>query len=110
MEAGCITHFRYRGSTNEKMDEHSEGFAIDPMVPPRGCTVGFVFSNLKRGTKEVRVRLFGPEQVKDFEFYVTVPCLHADWQRVDIYSLHSVDDVIDIEDERELERPSPAWV
>lgn len=102
MEASYISHFRFRRSTNKKMDEHFERLAIDPLVPPHGSTVGFVFSKLKLGTKEVRVRLFGHGKVIDFEFYVTVPGLRADWQQVDFNSLYPEDDIIDIEDEGRL--------
>jgi hypothetical protein len=101
-EAAYISHFRFRGSTNKKMDEHFEELAIDQLVPPHDSTAGFAFSNLKLGTKEVRVRLFGAGQVKDFEFYVTVPGLRADWQQVDWHSLYSEDEVIDYKDEEKL--------
>jgi hypothetical protein len=84
------------------MDEHFEGLAIDQLVPPHGSTASFAFSNLKLGTKEVRVRLFGAGQVKDFEFYMTVPGLRADWHQVDWHSLYSEDEVIDYEDEEKL--------
>jgi hypothetical protein len=99
MEASYIVRFRFRGSTNKKMEEHFEQLAIDPLVPPHGSTEGFAFSNLKLGTKEVRVRLFGQADVKDFEFYVTVPGLRSDWQGVDWDSLYSEDEEIDFEDE-----------
>jgi hypothetical protein len=101
-EAAYISHFRFRGSTNKKMDEHFEGLAIDQRVPPHGSTAGFAFSNLKLGTKEVHIRLFGAGRVKDFEFYVTVPGLRADWQQVDWHSLYSEDEFLDCEDEGKL--------
>ncbi len=101
-EAAYISHFRFRGSTNNKMDDHFEGLAIDQLVPPHGSTAGFAFSNLKLGTKEVRVRLFGAGQVKDFEFYVIVPGLRADWQQVDWHSLYSEDEFVHCEDEEKL--------
>ena len=45
------------------------------------------------------MRLFGQADVKDFEFYVTVPGLRSDWQGVDWDSLYSEDEEIDFEDE-----------
>lgn len=71
-------------------------------LPPHGSTAGFAFTNLKLGTKEVRIRLFGHGQLKDFEFYVTVPGLRADWQQVDWRSLYSLNQLIDYKDEEKF--------
>ncbi len=74
---------------NKGIDEYFEDLAIDRAVLNGKTVSGFAFSNLKLGTKEVRIRLFSEGQVVDFEFYVTVPGLRADWQRVDFESLYA---------------------
>jgi hypothetical protein len=88
-EAAYKSHFRLRPITNGKMDDHFDGFGIDPFVPPLESTSGFVFSNLKLGTKEVRVKLYGPRRVHIFEFYVPVPGFRADWHEVDWEALYA---------------------
>ena len=60
-----------------------------------------MFSNLKLGTKEVRVKLYGPRRVRVFEFYVPVPGFRADYQRMDWDTLLA-QDFVDYEDEDEF--------
>lgn len=87
---------------NNGIDEYFESQAIDRIVLSGGTSEGFAFSNLKLGTKEVRVRLFREGKILDFEFFVTVPGLRADWQRVDFESLYSEDEWFDLETTDEL--------
>lgn len=82
-EAAYRFHLPLRPVTNAKMNEHFDEQGIAPFVPPLGKTSGFVFSNLKLGTKEVRVALYGPRRMHVFEFYVAVPGFRADWHEVD---------------------------
>ena len=89
---------------NEKIDQYFDEVAIDQAVPPGGRTSGFVFSNLKQGTKEVRVRLLGNQTLLDFDFYVSVPGLRADWQRVDFVNIYSEDEIIDFDDPLEFRK------
>jgi len=56
------------------LDDHG----IDPFVSPLESRAGFVFSNLKLGTKQVRVKLYGPRRVHVFELYVPIPGFRAD--------------------------------
>jgi hypothetical protein len=84
--------------SKDKIDKYFEQVAIDQFVPQGGSTSGFVFSNLKQGTKEVRVRLLGDRTLLDFDFYVSVPGLRADWQQVDFKNIYSEDEIIDFDD------------
>jgi hypothetical protein len=97
-EAAYKSHFRLRPVTNGKMDDHFDDFGIDPFVPPLERSSGFVFSNLKLGTKEVRVKLYGPRRVHIFEFYVPVPGFRADWHEVDWAALEALE-TLDFRDE-----------
>ena len=101
-EAAYKSHKRFRGGTNRRIDDHFGGLGIDPEVPAGGSTSGFAFSHLKRGTKEVRVRLFGRKRVEDFSFYVTVPGFVADWQRVDPNTLYPEEEIVELESDQEF--------
>lgn len=81
-EAAYKSHFRWRPSTNRKMDEHFGALSFDPDLAPHSQRSGFVFTHLKLGTKEVRVRFFGPSQTEEFEFYFAVSGFRADYQDV----------------------------
>ena len=50
------------------------------------------------------MRLLGDRELQEFEFFVTVPGLIADWQRVDFDSLYAPDGWFDIQDPVELRR------
>jgi len=97
-EAAYKSHFCLRPRTNAKLDDRFGDFEIDPFVPPLESTAGFVFSNLKLGTKEVRVKLYGPRRVQVFEFYVSVPGFRADWHEVDWEALYA-QETLDFRDE-----------
>ncbi len=96
-EAAYVSHGVVTAG-NRGIDEYFDGLSIDPYAGAGTTTSGFVFSNLKLGTKEVRVRLFGDREVRDFEFYITVPGLRADWQRVDFKSLYAEEELVDLDD------------
>jgi len=100
-EAAYVSH-GVNNATNKGIDEYFDGLGLNPEVRAGTTTSGFVFSNLKLGTKQVRVRLIGDRELREFEFYVTVPGLRADWQRVDFESMHAEDEWVDIDDPGEF--------
>ena len=71
---------------------------IDWFFKPGSTTSGFVYTNLKMGTKAVLVRLFGEKNVKEFAFFVEVPGLKADHHVLDPHTLYSEKDMIDLDD------------
>jgi hypothetical protein len=71
---------------------------IDWFYKPGTTTSGFVYTNLKMGTKAVLVRLFAEKNVKEFAFFVKVPGLKADHHQLDPYTLYSKKDMIDLDD------------
>lgn len=89
-------------SSKDKINSYFDELAIDRLMPAFGRTSGFMFSNLKRGTKEVRIRLLGGETIIEFDFYVTVPGLRADWQYVDFEKIYPEDEFIDFQNPAEL--------
>jgi hypothetical protein len=100
-EAATLVHKGVAVNKGE-IDDYFDANGIGPLIPAGGSSSGFVFSNLKQGTKEVRVRLLGIEQHLDFDFFVTVPGLKADWQRTDFETLYRDDEIIEFEDPAEF--------
>jgi len=100
-EASYRSHYRWRPGTNKKMDEHFDALNLDGTLLPGETQTGFVFTNFKLGTKEVRVRLFGPARVEEFDFFASVPGFKADYHEVDWNALMERD-YVDFEDEEAL--------
>ncbi len=94
MEAAYLFHKAGNRTRNEQLDQYFESQKIGRELPAGSRNSGFVYANLKRGTREVRVRLLTEGAIEDFEFYVSVPGLKADWERVDFESLYSEDEFI----------------
>ena len=72
---------------------------IEWYFKPGTTTAGFVYTNLKMGTKAVLVKLFGEKKVKEIAFFVEVPGLKADHHRLDPYTLYAEKDMIDLDDD-----------
>jgi len=96
-EAATIVHSG-RITNKAEINNYFDALAIDQVIPAAGKSSGFMFSNLKQGTKEVRIRLLGDESVHEFAFYVTVPGLRADWQYIDFKTIYQEDEYIDFQD------------
>ena len=101
-EAAYMSHYRFRRLTNRRIDDHFTKLGILPPVPPQGETSGFAFTNVKLGTKEVRVRLLGHRMLEDFHFYVTVPGFRADHSEVDWEAFKNETEFIDLDGDREF--------
>ena len=72
---------------------------IEWYFKPGTTTSGFVFTNLKMGTKAVLVRLFAEKSVRELAFFVEVPGLKADHHQLDPYTLYSEKDMIDLDED-----------
>ena len=72
---------------------------IDWYFKPGTTTAGFVYTNLKMGTKAVVVRLFAEKNVKELAFFIEVPGLQADHHQLDPYTLYAEKDMIDLDDD-----------
>lgn len=94
---------RMNSVSNKKIDEQMardyRNLAIDIRVPPGDTRSGFVFTRLDFGTKVVSVVLFGPKQVRSLVFYITVPGLELDYQRIDFDELYNKEELIVFEEE-----------
>ncbi len=101
-EAAYMNHFFWGGKTNEEMDAYFDSLAINPSIPAGGSSEGFAFSNLRIGTKQVRVRLFGDRDVRNFEFFVDVPGFEVAWDAEAIFQTYSEDQLAHFTDEQEF--------
>ncbi len=72
---------------------------IDWFFKPGSTTSGFVYTNLKMGTKAVLVRLFAEKNVKEFAFFVQVPGFKADHHELDPYTLYAEKNMSDLDDD-----------
>ena len=99
MEAAYLFHKVGNPARNDQLDQYFESQKIDPELLPGSRNSGFVYANLKRGTREVRVRLLAEGGIEDFEFYVSVPGLKADWERVDFHSIYTEDEFVHYDDD-----------
>jgi hypothetical protein len=72
---------------------------IDWFFKPGSTTTGFVYTNLKMGTKAVLVRLFAEKNVKELAFFIEVPGFKADHHQLDPYTVYAEKDMIDLDDD-----------
>jgi hypothetical protein len=73
--------------------------AIDWYFKPGSTTSGFVYTNLKMGTKAVLVRLLAEKKVREISFFIEVPGLKADYHQLDPFTVYSEKDMIDLDDD-----------
>lgn len=66
---------------------------------PGTTTTGFLYTNIKFGTKLVLVKLLGEGKLKEFMFFVEVPGLKADYERYDPAAIYTQDQFVDLDDE-----------
>jgi hypothetical protein len=99
MEAAYLFHKAGNPTRNEQLDQYFESQKVGRDLQAGSRISGFVYANLKRGTREVRVRLLSEGAIEDFEFYVSVPGLKADWERVDFHSIYSEDEFVHYDDD-----------
>ncbi|CAB1058672.1 hypothetical protein D1BOALGB6SA_3428 [Olavius sp. associated proteobacterium Delta 1] len=66
---------------------------------PGTTNAGFVYTNLKMGTKAVLVKLFAEKWIEELPFFVEVPGLKADHHQLNPHTLYSEKDLIDLDDD-----------
>jgi hypothetical protein len=101
-EAAYMNHYFWGGKANREMDDYFDSLAINQSIPSGGSSEGFAFSNLRIGTKQVRVRLYGERDVRDFEFFVEVPGFEVAWDQDAIFQTYTEDQLVHFTDEQEF--------
>jgi LssY C-terminus len=88
-------HRAFNKTYNDKIDRYFLDHAMGLYIAPGTTQSGFVFTNLKLGTKSFNVDLVGEDnQPKVFTFFIAVPGLKVDHQDVDFDKLYSADEII----------------
>jgi len=103
-EVAYMNHQSFSGKSNKEMDAYFASMQIAQNIRPGATNSGFAFSNETIGTKEVRIRLYGDQDLRDFVFYTTIPGLESEWDTKDLASLWAADQLIHIETEDELQK------
>ena len=102
-EAAYMNHIRFGGKKNKEMDAYFSRVGIDQLVLSGDIDTGFAFTNETVGTKQVRIRLYSNQEVRDFEFFVSIPGVLADWDEKDLQVI-AEQSVIDVDTEECLEK------
>ena len=101
-EVAYINHKFMRLGSNAEMDRYFSELGIEQNIAPGQVVSGFAFSNETIGTKEVRVRLYSDRDVRNFEFFVSVPGMKSEWERRDYTNMYSPDELILTETDEQL--------
>lgn len=89
-------------SINRQISEHFRYQSIRRDIRPGDVESGFVYTRKDPGIKYINVMLFAPKTKETFVFYLEVPGIKTDFQRVDFDSLYAKNEIIDIKDNNEL--------
>ena len=101
-EVAYMNHNTFSGKSNREMDAYFASMQINQNIKAGETHSGFAFSNETIGTKEVRIRLYGDQDLRDFVFYATIPGLESEWDKKDLTKIWSADQLIHIEAEEDL--------
>jgi len=89
-------------SLNIKIRDYFNRQAIERNIPPGRVESGFVYTRKDPGVKYINVMLFALKRKETFVFYLEVPGLKTDFERVDFDSLYPESEIIDLKDKDEL--------
>lgn len=103
-EVAYMNHKRFSGKSNKEMDAYFASMQINQNIQPGMTSSGFAFSNETIGTKQVRIRLYGNKDLRDFEFFATIPGLESEWDKKDLKNLYRDEQLIRVETEEALQQ------
>jgi hypothetical protein len=96
LEVSYIKRFRWGKYANEQQDKHLIKLAIGEHIPPGNTISGFVFTHLEHGTKVFNVDIMGKDHdLRTFTFFVQVPGLEPDNQKVNWTELYRSTEIVD---------------
>jgi hypothetical protein len=90
--------------TNQRIDEHFQKLQFKNPIRPGAAVSGFVLVNLDEGYKAIDIDLISRGAVKSFTFIIKDPDFKGDHKLVDFETLYDSEDIINIEDEKDLRR------
>ena len=82
-------------SARKEMQTYYRRMNFRNPILPNTAVSGFIFTNLDEGEKVVQVDLVANQQIKFFTFFVQIPGIRVDYQRVDFDSLYSEAEIVD---------------
>jgi len=92
-------HTGYSDDAREKINRLFREKELEGYFRPGTIASGFIYTNMKLGTKPVLVKLFGEDKLKEFMFFVNVPGLKADHASFDPDSMYSKDQIVELDDD-----------
>jgi len=92
-------HTGYSDDSREKINRLFRENEITGYFKPGTTASGFIYTNMKLGTKPVLVKLFSENKLKEFMFFVDVPGLQADHAVFDPAALYTKDQIVDLDDD-----------
>lgn len=99
LEVAYMHHSGYSKAGRQQMDRFFHRHAFKNPVKPGELGSGFVFTNLKLGTKAFNVEVVGEDQrLRVFTFLIPVAGLKVDYREVDFTGLYSARDKIVFDD------------
>jgi hypothetical protein len=90
--------------TNRQLDEHFQKLQFKNPIRPGSAVSGFVLVNFDEGFKAIDIDLISRSTAQSFTFIFTDPDFKGDLKQVDFETLYEAEDIINIEDEKDLRR------
>ena len=87
---------------NRQIEDYFNKRRLNRDIPPGGVESGFIYTRRDPGVKYINVMLFAPSVKKTFVFYLEVPGIRTDFQRVDFDTLYPENEIVDLKDKDEL--------
>lgn len=97
-------HYIFVSPVNDEINRYINEQSLGRVIPSGGELSGFFYTNWDPGIKYVNVSLYSGEREENFLFYIEVPGIRLDYQRVDPDSLYKEEDFVDYQDEGDLRR------
>ena len=99
LESAYLNRFAFRRADHDEVDAYFFDLGMRNYIAPGGTISGFVYTNLDEGTKAFNVDIAGEDQiVRTFTFFIPVPGIRVDHQKVDWENLYPENEIVDYEE------------
>lgn len=103
LEVAYIHHSGYSRSSRQRMDRFFDRYAMRNFIAPGTARSGFVFTNLKMGTKAFNVEVVGEDHhVRTFTFLIPVTGFPVDHREVDWTRLYASHEILHLDSSQAL--------
>ncbi|MEQ9618459.1 MAG: LssY C-terminal domain-containing protein [Deltaproteobacteria bacterium] len=97
-------NYIFASPVNDEINEYFNEHGIGRMIPAGGELSGFFYTNWDPGVKYLNVSVFGEDREENFLFYLEIPGITIDFQRVDWDSIYGEEEFVDYQNEDDLRR------